>query len=109
MERLFEEWFVTLDELKGVCDALEARRIRAPADRSDYLLDATGGLQPPRPTLVNSVLLNLSSRRTFAGRPAGDAGTAAPCSGTQQPFSGCCRERQCGCEGSCHGCQRPPA
>jgi hypothetical protein len=51
MERLFEEWFVTLDELKGACDAVEVRRIRALTDRSDYLLDAIGGLQPPLPEL----------------------------------------------------------
>jgi hypothetical protein len=51
MERLFEEWFVTLDELKGVCDVVKVRQIRALTDRSDYLLDAIGGLQPPRPKL----------------------------------------------------------
>jgi hypothetical protein len=51
MERPFEEWFVALDELKGVCDAVEVGRIRALTDRSDYLLDAIGGLEPPRPKL----------------------------------------------------------
>jgi hypothetical protein len=48
MERLFEEWFVTLDELKGACDAGEVRRIRTLTDRSDYLVNAIGDLQPPR-------------------------------------------------------------
>jgi hypothetical protein len=48
MERLFEEWFVTLDELKGACDAVEVRRIRTLTDRSDHLVNAIGDLQPPR-------------------------------------------------------------
>ena len=48
MARLFEEWFATLDELKGACDAVDVRRIRALSDRSDSLLNAIGRLQPPR-------------------------------------------------------------
>jgi hypothetical protein len=51
MERLFEEWFVTLDELKGACDAVEVRRIRTLTDRSEDLVNAIGDLQPPRPSL----------------------------------------------------------
>jgi hypothetical protein len=51
MERLFEEWFVTLDELKRACEAKDIRRIRALADRSDCLVNAIGNLQPPPPRL----------------------------------------------------------
>jgi hypothetical protein len=48
MERLFEEWFMTLDELKAACGAGEVRRIRTLTDRSDYLVNAISELQPPR-------------------------------------------------------------
>jgi hypothetical protein len=48
MERLFEEWFVTLDELKGACDAVEVGRIRTLTDRSEDLVNAIGDLQPAR-------------------------------------------------------------
>jgi hypothetical protein len=48
MERLFEEWFITLDELKGACEAGDVRRIRTLTDRSDHLVNAIGELQPPR-------------------------------------------------------------
>src|SRR5262249_25628412 len=48
MERLFEEWFVTLDELKGACDAGEVRRIRTLSDRSEDLVNAIGDLQSAR-------------------------------------------------------------
>ena len=46
MERLFEEWFMTLDELKIACAAAEVRRIRKLTDRSDYLASEIGGFQP---------------------------------------------------------------
>jgi hypothetical protein len=48
MERLFEEWFVTLDELKGACEAVEVGRIRTLTDRSEDLVNAIGDLRPPR-------------------------------------------------------------
>jgi hypothetical protein len=48
MERLFEEWFLTLDELKGACDAVEVGRIRTLTNRSEDLVNAIGALQPTR-------------------------------------------------------------
>jgi hypothetical protein len=48
MERLFEEWFVTLDELKGACDAVEVGRIRTLTDRSEHLVNAIGDFRPAR-------------------------------------------------------------
>jgi hypothetical protein len=48
MERLFEEWFVTLDELKTAYDAAERRRVRKLTARSDYLLSAIGEFVPSR-------------------------------------------------------------
>jgi hypothetical protein len=46
MERLFEEWFITLDELKIAYDGTERRRIRELTARSDYLLSAIGEFVP---------------------------------------------------------------
>lgn len=48
MEMLFEEWFITLDELKVAYDAAEAGRIRKLTARSDYLVSAIGEFQPSR-------------------------------------------------------------
>jgi hypothetical protein len=52
MERLFEEWFTTLDELKIACAAAEQRRIRKLSVRSDYLASAIGEFQPPRSRIM---------------------------------------------------------
>jgi hypothetical protein len=52
MERLFEEWFMTLDELKIAYDAAERRRIRKLIARSDYLLSAIGEFAPSRSITV---------------------------------------------------------
>jgi hypothetical protein len=48
MERLFEEWFITLDELKVACDDVEIQRIHMLSDRSDHLVNAIGELHPPQ-------------------------------------------------------------
>jgi hypothetical protein len=48
---VFQEWFVTLGEVKGACDAVEAARICGLTDRSGHLLDAIGGLQTPHAKL----------------------------------------------------------
>jgi hypothetical protein len=48
MERLFEEWFTTLDELKIAYEAEEGKRIRRLVARSDHLVCAIGEFQPPR-------------------------------------------------------------
>lgn len=55
MERLFEEWFMTLDELKIAYEGAEAQRIRKLTARSDSLVSAIGELQPPRDDDVTSV------------------------------------------------------
>jgi hypothetical protein len=48
MEMLFEEWFMTLDELKVAYDAAEGGRIRKLTARSDDLVSAIGELHPSR-------------------------------------------------------------
>jgi hypothetical protein len=48
MERLFEEWFMTLDELKCACDAVEVGRIRTLTHRSEDLVNAISDLRPAR-------------------------------------------------------------
>jgi hypothetical protein len=52
MERLFEEWFLTLDELKIAYEAAEGKRIRKLVARSDYLLSAIGEVQPRRSMIM---------------------------------------------------------
>jgi hypothetical protein len=65
MERLFEEWFMTLDELKIACAAAEGKRIRKLVARSDYLVSAIGEFQPPR---------SMTHVRPVGALPAGGSG-----------------------------------
>ena len=64
MDRLFEEWFNTLDELRVACDGAEVRRIRTLSDRSDHLVNAIGELRPPRRPAMWAVRSSESSNNT---------------------------------------------